>query len=399
MRALIIGGGIAGPVAAVALRRAGIEAVVYEAHDGPADSKGLFLGLGVNGMRALAELDLLEPVLRAPTIPTPRMEFHSTTGRRLGVVSSGRLEDGTPSFTLSRGALQTALAEAAEARGIRIEYGKRLAGYSEVGGSVTAVFDDGSRADGELLIAADGIHSLVRRLMSPNAPGPSYTGLLNLGGFLVDSGLDPTPDTMQMVWGRRAFFGYTVRPDGEAWWFANIGEREEPSPASLAAISPEAWRERLLDLFAEDPPFIRQMIQRTPEIGATPIHDLPSIPRWQRGRAVLVGDAAHAVSPSAGQGASLAVEDALMLARCLRDVAPPGSALERYEALRRPRAERIVAAGRQRGAYKAPANRAALWLRDRLMPLVLRYLATEERMAWIYDYRIDWDEPVARVAS
>jgi FAD-dependent urate hydroxylase len=398
-KALVIGSGIAGPVTAVALQRAGMEAVVHEAHSGPAESMGLFLGLGVNGMRALDEVDLLEPVLGAPTIPTPRMEFSSTTGRRLGVVSNVRLEDGTPSVTLSRGALQKALADAAQARGVRIHYGKRLVGYSTTSGSVTARFNDGSDSTGDLLIGADGIHSLVRRSMSPDAPAPSYTGLLNLGGRVRDSGLEPTPETMHMVWGRRAFFGYTVRPGGEAWWFANIGERAEPSRDALAALTSDEWRRRAAQLFADDPPFIRRLIEHTPEIGATPIHDLPSIPCWQRGRVALVGDAAHAVSPSAGQGASLAIEDALVLAKCLRDVAPIEDALARYEELRRPRAERVVATGRQRGAYKAPANRAALWLRDLLMPVVFRFVATEERMAWIHDYRVAWDEPVTAATA
>jgi FAD-dependent urate hydroxylase len=179
------------------------------------------------------------------------------------------------------------------------------------------------------------------------------------------------------------------------WWFANIGEREEPSREALREITSDEWRRRAVALFEGDPSFIVRLIERTPEIGATPIHDLPSIPQWQRGRSVLMGDAAHAVSPSAGQGASLAIEDALVLAKCLRDIAPVEHALARYEALRRPRAERIVAAGRRRGAYKAPASRAALWLRDLLMPMALRFFATEARMAWIHDYRVGWNEPAA----
>src|SRR5690606_6343664 len=131
----------------------------------------------------------------------------------------------------------------------------------------------------------------------------------------------------------------------------------------------------------------------TPWIGATPIHDMPSLPAWQRGRVVLLGDAAHAVSPSAGQGASQALEDAIVLAKCLRDVAPVGAALARYEALRRPRAERIVAQGRRRGTYKALESRAAVRVRDLLLPLAMRVFANERRLAWIHDYRVRWDEP------
>ncbi|HXF60178.1 MAG TPA: FAD-dependent monooxygenase [Caldilineaceae bacterium] len=394
MKAIIIGGGIGGPVAAMALQRAGIEAAVYEAHDGPAESLGLFLSLGVNGMRVLRDLDLLDALRRAETIPTPRMVFTSSTGKQLGAVSNGWLDAATPSITLMRGTLQRVLADEARARGIEIHYGKRFSHYTETGNRIMARFEDGSEAEGDLLVGADGIHSRVRALMAPDAPAPSYTGLLNLGGVVPDSGLPATPDTMHMVWGRQAFFGYTVRPSGEAWWFANIGMKREPARKELAAIPTQEWQRRLSELYAGDPSFIRALIHHTDEIGATPIHDLPSIPRWTRGRVGLLGDAAHAVSPSSGQGASLAMEDALMLAKCLRDLAAPEQALRQYEALRRPRAERIVAEGRKRGSYKALESRAAVFLRDLLMPLAFRLFATDKAMSWIFDYEIRWEEPV-----
>jgi FAD-dependent urate hydroxylase len=234
--------------------------------------------------------------------------------------------------------------------------------------------------------------------MSPDTPAPSYTGLLNVGGVVQGSGLRPTTNTMHMVWGRRAFFGYTVRPDGEAWWFANVGRAREPERGELASVPAEEWRRQLRELFAGDLPFITRLIERTREIGATPIHDMPSLPSWHDGRAVLLGDAAHAVSPSAGQGASMAIEDAIVLAKCIRDVADVESALARYERYRRPRAERIVATGRRRGTYKALESRAAVRLRDFLMPIAFRFFATEKRMSWIYDYRVSWHTPVTAAA-
>lgn len=395
MRAIIIGGGIGGPIAALALQRAGIEAVVHEAHEGPAESLGLFLGLGINGMRVLRDLDALDAVMRTETIATPSLVLSSSTGKRLGAVPMGWLDPNTPSITLMRGALQRALADEAQARGIEIRYRKRFVTYTETARSVVARFEDGSEVEGDLLIGADGIRSRVRAVMMPSAPPPRFTGLLNLGGVVPDSGLPPTPQSMHMVWGRRAFFGYTVRPDGEAWWFANLGARQEPDRTDLAAVSTGEWKRRLRDLFAGDPPFIAALIEGTEKIAATPIHDIPSVRNWQRGRAVLLGDAAHAVSPSAGQGASMAMEDAVMLAKCLRDLPVPAQALARYEGLRRPRAERIIKVGRRNGQYKAPRNRAALFMRDLLMPLAFRFFVTEKNMSWIYDYEIPWDEPVA----
>ena len=399
MRAVIIGAGIGGPAAAVALRRAGIEPVICEARPAPAGSAGLFLGLGINGMHVLRELGLLDEVLRRDMAPTPWLEFTSATGRRLGAVPMGRLDERTPSVTLMRGALQQALVEAAWDRGVTIHHSRRFVGYREAADGIVARFEDGTEIEGDVLIAADGIHSAVRRAAFPDAPAPSYTGLLNLGGIVRDSGLPPTPDAMRMVWGWRAFFGYTVRENGEAWWFANVGQEREPQRGELESVPTEEWRRRLLSLFADDAPFIARLIEATPEITATPIHDMPPLPAWHRGRVVLLGDAAHAVSPSAGQGASLALEDAIVLAKCLRDVAPVESALARYEALRRPRAERIVADGRRRGTYKALRSRAAVRLRDLVMPLALRVFANEQRLAWIHGYRVRWDEPVGDRAA
>ena len=394
MRAVVIGGGIGGLVTAVALRRAGIEAVVHEARGGPAASAGLFLGLGVNGMRVLAELGLLEALLSADVVPTPVMDFGSWTGRRLGRVSNGWLEGGVPSVTIMRGELQRVLAEAAAERGVEVRYGKRFVAYEDLGDRVVARFEDGSEVEGDVLIGADGLRSRVRGQMLPEAAGPRYTGLLNLGGAVERSGLEPTPDTMHMLWGRRAFFGYTVRPTGEAWWFANIGVEREPGRGELRAVTTAEWKQRLVRLFDRDPSFVRTLIEATEEIGAYPIHDMPSIPAWHRGRVVLVGDAAHAVSPSSGQGASMAMEDAITLAKCLRDIGEPAAAFARYEALRRERAERIVATGRRRGAYKAVENRAAVFVRDLIMPIVFRLFVRDGALSWIYDHGIRWEERV-----
>jgi len=110
---------------------------------------------------------------------------------------------------------------------------------------------------------------------------------------------------------------------------------------------------------------------------------------------VLVGDAVHATSPNSGQGASLAVEDALVLARCLRDLPEPERAFAAYERLRRERVERVVAYSRRIGQSKAVGNPLARWLRDAILPFALRRFASPDAHAWLYDYRVDWDERVA----
>jgi len=123
------------------------------------------------------------------------------------------------------------------------------------------------------------------------------------------------------------------------------------------------------------------------------MEDIPTVPTWSKGRMVLIGDAANATSPSSGQGASLAIESAVELARCLRDL-PHEQAFAAYEQLRRARVEKIIAQAARTNSDKA-AGPIVRVLRDLLMPVAMNRLAKPEKMAWQFDYHVDWDAPVA----
>jgi 2-polyprenyl-6-methoxyphenol hydroxylase-like FAD-dependent oxidoreductase len=394
-KALIAGGGVAGPVTAMALQRVGIEAVVYEAHRPAGDDAGSYLTVATNGLDALRAIGADRPVLEAG-FPTPTNVLLSGSGRRLGAVSNGgRLADGTVSHTIKRARLYRALHQQAADRGIALEYGRRLVGAEvAAGGGVVATFDDGTRATGDLLVGADGVHSVTRRLLDPAAPAPRYVGLVNFGGYTPGA-----PDTYErgswhMIFGRRAFFGYVVDPAGGTVWFANV-PRPAVGPAERAATSAEQWQARLVELFAGDAGPASDLIAAGAlELAGDSTHDLPSVPTWHRGPMVIVGDAAHAPSPTSGQGASMAAEDGVVLAKCLRDLPDLPRALAAYEDLRRSRVERIVAQGARTGSAKTPGPVGRV-LRDLALPLVFRFLVTERSMGWIYDSHIDWDAPVA----
>ncbi|HWS82396.1 MAG TPA: FAD-dependent monooxygenase, partial [Rubrobacter sp.] len=238
-KALIVGGGVAGPVTAMAIRQAGIDSVVYEAYAGGADDAGSFLTFASNGLDALRTIDAHHLVL-SEGFPTPRMTIQSGSGKRLGdVPNGGTLPDGTVSQTLKRADLYRALRDEAVRRGARIEYGKRLVGAETTPGGVVARFEDGTAAEGDLLIGTDGIHSRTRRIIDPSAPGARYVPVLNIGGFARGVTVQGEPGTFRMVFGKRAFFGYAVHPSGEIWWFANPPRAAEPTRAELAAIGTE----------------------------------------------------------------------------------------------------------------------------------------------------------------
>jgi FAD-dependent urate hydroxylase len=391
--ALVIGAGIAGPVAAIALQRAGLATTVYEAHEDTADDVGAFLTLQVNGIDALRTLGIGH-LVTGIGFATPRMRFRSGTGKLLGDVSTGAaLPDGTVGVTLRRGDLYRALRDEARRRGIPIEHGRRLVGARAVPGGVDAEFDDGTTATADLLVGADGIRSTVRRVIDPAAAPARYVPVLNIGGYAPATEIGGVPGEYEMIFGKRAFFGYAVAPDGLVWWFANPPQRSEPAPGELAALTTEHWRTRLRDLFAVDRTPARAIVDATPgELTGWATYDLPSVRRWHRDRMIVIGDAAHATSPASGQGASMAIEDAVELGRCLRDLPDPDAAFTAYERLRRARVEQVVANGARSSNSKA-AGPVARVLRDALLPIFLRRQAAEAA-EWLHGHHIDWDAPV-----
>lgn len=394
--ALVIGGGIAGPVTAMALHKAGIEATVYEAHDRPANGVGGVIGLAPNGLSALGVLELNDAV-RQVSEPMQSMVMRSWTGKRLAEFGDSC---GPPMLhTVWRTDLYGVLYAEAVHRGVKVEFGKRLVRLDDKEDGVTAYFSDGTSATGDILIGADGIRSAVRPLIDRAAPSPRYTGLLGFGGrptpgTTVD--LPSTRGSLEMFYGKRAVFAYGVYDDGSAGWFVNLPSAKPITGQEARDIGAAEWTRRLAEVFASDrSPAVELITASDPGemviVGA--LEDLPRVPVWSRGRVVLVGDAAHATSPSSGQGASIAIESGIQLARCLRDSPTHKEAFGTYKELRQSRVERIIAAGAKVNTKKAPGpvGRA---LRDVFLPIAMRMLVKPERMAWQINYSIDWNETV-----
>ena len=388
--AIIAGGGIAGTVAALALHRAGFTPLVHEAYPRGTDERGAFLTVAVNGLAALRALDLDPAVLLVAGFPTPRLALGNGAGRRLADLPLGGPDpDGTVTTTIRRADLYAALRAEAERRGIAISYDKRLVAADSRADGVTVRFADGGTAEGDLLVGADGVHSQVRKLLNPSGPAPRYLGLLNAGGFTtapVEADLERTPGLVHMVFGRRSFFGWCAAPDGSVWWFANPPQKQSAAPQDWTEAT---WRAHLLELFAGDAVPAAAIIRATDRvIGPWNTFDLPRVPVWRDARTVLVGDAAHATSPSSGQGASMAIEDAVTLGRCLSERDGIAAALAGYEQARRSRVEKVVAAGRRSGSGKA-AGPVGAAIRDAMMPMIMRMLYRRGNpQSWILDHRI-----------
>jgi 2-polyprenyl-6-methoxyphenol hydroxylase-like FAD-dependent oxidoreductase len=388
--ALVVGGGIAGPATAMALAKAGIASTVYEARPDGTDDSGVMITLATNGIDALRALDADGPAVAAG-FPTPGITLRNHAGKRLGVTSTGRLADGTVSHTVRRADLYRALHDEAVARGITVLRGRRLISAQEGSSGVRGVFDDGSSAEADVLIGCDGIRSRTRTLIDPAAPPPQYSGLLTTGGYASGlTGLAP-PGEYEMIFGKRAFFGYATAPGGQAWWFVNVPQSHEPGPGELAGVSTAQWRERFAGLYAQDAGPALEIIGATADFAPLwPIHTMPRLSRWHSDRMVVIGDAAHAPSPTSGQGASLSIEDALVLATCLRDLRTPAGAFAAFERTRRPRVEKIVKAAARMNSSKAPGP-AGRFARDLILPVILRATANAKSLREVYEHHIDWD--------
>ncbi len=401
MRAVVVGGGVAGPAVVLGLQRVGVDAVVLESRSEAELEAGSYLTLSPNGVHAADQLGVGDEV-RAAAFPTRRNVLVSGTGRELGSVSLGApLSDGTPGLTLKRPGLARLLAASAARTGTEVRYGARVVAVHETAERVEVELADGARVGGDLLVAADGVRSTIRPLVDPSAPEGRYVGLTNFGG--VTRG---TPwasslphEAWHMVFGARAFFGAHRTPDGDVVWFANV-PRPVIGAEERGSTSEAEWRAWLVDLFVDDVGPAAELVRTGElELAGDSTYDLGHVPVWHRGRLVLVGDAAHAPAPSSGQGASMALEGAVELARCLRDF-PAGveQAFAAYEGLRRARVERIVKAGARSSSSKVPGPVGRAF-RDAILRVLFRYVVTDRSVAWMSDHRVSLDAPVLPTAA
>jgi 2-polyprenyl-6-methoxyphenol hydroxylase-like FAD-dependent oxidoreductase len=389
-KAMVIGCGIAGPVVALALRKAGWRPEIFEAKAGPSDDTGIFLNVVPNGMSVLKTLGCIGEVAPAG-FHFGGIVFHDERGREIGVIDYGdegtqNREFGASGIVIKRGRLQKGLREAAIAVGIPVHFGRKLVDIeARRDGGAAASFADGSVVEGDVVIGCDGIYSRTRRIIFPDPPNPEFTGLCGYGGFSRGAGLPVAGPMMHMNFGRSAFFDYATAADGEVYWFGNAAAREGENLTAQSAI-----KQRLAALHAGDPSPVREIIEATiGDIGWYPIDEMPPLGSWHSGPVVLVGDSAHAMAPHVGQGAALAMEDAIVLAKCLRECDRTDEAFARYHSARRGRVEAIGREARRSGSRKTPGPVMRV-LRNLLMPFFLKIGEKKSREA--YRYRVDWAE-------
>ncbi|HTW04108.1 MAG TPA: FAD-dependent monooxygenase [Streptosporangiaceae bacterium] len=367
MRAVVAGGGVAGSASAIALARIGADVTVYEAYEDPAGPVGSYVSLAVNGLRALDALGCLPQVQRAG-FPVAHQRMWSGRGKLLGDVARGRRpEDSLCSVTLMRADLVTVLRAAAMEAGARIITGQRL-----------DVASDSRVVDVDLIVGADGIWSATRRAIDPTAPEPAYAGLYTVSGTSGSAPAGLPSDGFNWVFGRHGVFIFLPVPDGTVWWSAQVCAPEPPpDPAAIGVAD-------LTALFGAEAQATAVLRAATAVRTANPGHVLKPVTRRHGGRTVLIGDAAHPVG--AGQGASIAMEDAVILARHLTlaetDATP--DALAAFDRERHPRAGKL-AKMETRNRDAKTAGPIGTRMREVIMPHVFSRFY-EKATGWLYDF-------------
>jgi 2-polyprenyl-6-methoxyphenol hydroxylase-like FAD-dependent oxidoreductase len=366
LRTVIVGAGIGGLAAALALHRVGLEAEVFEQ---ATDVRELGVGITLlpHAVKALSTLGLL-PALDRAGIRTRRLIYMTRRGQTVWDEPRG-IDAGydVPQVGIHRGKLQGALHRAALERlgAGYIHTGHRLVGFEERGPSVVACFErraDGARVEvaADALIGADGIHSALRASLYPDEGPPAWNGHLLWRGA-TDWPAYADGRTMVIAGGNSAKFVYSpihadpARPERRLTnWavMAHVGDGSQPPPRREDWNRPGRRDEAL--------PFVREMfrlgfvdpialIEATDPFYEFPCCDRDPLPRWSFGRATLLGDAAHPMYPTGSNGASQAILDALAVARHLTSGLPVPDALLAYDAERRPATASIVLANRRGG--------------------------------------------------
>jgi FAD-dependent urate hydroxylase len=329
-RILVVGGGLAGLALARALGRAGFAPELIEREAGWGDA-GTGMYLPANGVRALGALGLEEAVAaRAAPITHQRLLDHH--GRLLAEIDlDGLWGDVGACLALPRAELHQVLRD-----GVAVRMGRTIASLEHLDGPVEVTFDDGRQDSYDLVVGADGLRSTVRRLaVDPRPPVP-----VGQHSWRFLAPCPPGITTWTVMLGRGTSFLTIPIGGGLVYCYADITTNHD-SPAPPTSDPLAGLRERFAG-FAAPVPELLERLPAPDRIYAAPIEQVAA-ERWGRGAVVLVGDAAHAMSPNMAQGAALAFEDALVLAACLAQAGSVAEALAGFVARRHPRASWVRA--------------------------------------------------------
>jgi 2-polyprenyl-6-methoxyphenol hydroxylase-like FAD-dependent oxidoreductase len=355
-KTIIVGGGIGGLCTAIALRQTGLNVKVYE--QAPVlGAVGAGITIWPNAIKVFRRLGVADRILSTGA-RIRRAELRNWRGRVMSRSEPGELEEklGEPTVAIHRADLHSILLSALP-EGL-VHLGKRCVELKQGERDTRVTFEGGEEERTDLLVGADGIHSVLRQQMMPEAE-PRYSGYTAWRG-VVETEDEAALGVTNETWGRGTRFGFLRIDSKRVYWFATTnsvaGKHQTPAENKMS----------LLERFSGWHHPVELLIHSTSpdHILHSDIYDLEPMSKWSEGRAVLLGDAAHPTTPNMGQGACMAIESSLVLARCLEQEDDLAVALTRYEKERMPRTAWITRQSRKIGRLGQIENPAACAVRD-----------------------------------
>jgi FAD-dependent urate hydroxylase len=342
LKAVIIGAGIGGLTAGIALDQAGYQVEIYDKVK-ELRPVGAGISLWSNGVKVMNRLGLGDRMAQIGGLMN-RMQYRSHTDELLNDIDLHPLvaEVGQRPYPVARNDLQQMLLDSFPGK---VTLNAKCIGVEETEEGVTAIFEDGHRATGDLLIAADGIRSNLRRYVLGEETQPQYGGYVNWNG-LVQASADLAPKDTWVVYVGEYKRASLMPVGGDRFYFFF-----DVPLAKGSQSAPETIQAELSEFFTAWPPAVQSLIQQLDpfKTNRLDIHDLSPIDRMVRGRVALLGDSAHATCPDLGQGGCQAMEDGEVLTRYLLTTnISVADALKRYETERKERANGIVVKARKR---------------------------------------------------
>lgn len=375
VKAIVIGAGIGGLAAAIALRQAGVEVTVFERAEA-LNAVGAGISLWANAIHALGQLGISES-LQAVSSDYSLCGLQSPDGKVLVSVSMSELQRnvGVPIVVLHRAELLSLLLNALGTEQVRLNH--RCIGFYTDADKVIVEFADGSREIADLLIGADGLNSIVRSELY-GKQRPRYFGCTAWRAVVpIDSTIAHATET----WGNGKIFGCVPMSGNRVYWYATHNEPE--------ARQFDDDKEKLLQLFRGWHSPIEQLIRATPEkaILRNDIFDRPILRSWSKGRVTLLGDSAHPMTPFLGQGGCQALEDAVVLGKFVGTQNNIEAALQAYDRVRVPRANAIVRQSRSIGRIAQLQHPIAVRIRNAAFAFVTPKFQANQ-MIRIIDHKV-----------
>lgn len=395
VRIAIIGGGIGGLTTAIALRQCGFEPEVYEQAPALLDV-GAAIALWPNALRVLEKLNLSDKILeKAGQIKA--IQWLDKNGRLINRVLIHKISP-APAVALHRADLQHILQQSIPSTSIHL--GNSFVNYAHDHDQLIAHFANGNSSANDILVGADGIHSRVRTHLIDEAP-PIYRGYMVWRGIAEHQTPTLPPETAIELHGTGQRFGIGPVGMGRIGWWAAANAANTSTTAEERSGNRKTWKKgepvsssqiqetqrELLRLFDGWHRPVLQLIEATPSdsILKTGAFDRRPSRLWGQQSMTLLGDAIHPMTPNFGQGGCMAIEDAMILARCLEKYGPAVPGLRRYEELRRGRTKAVARYSRMYGAIGQWENLFARGLRKSAFSLVPESVA-RRLMQVVFDY-------------